>query len=203
MLVQSCVYGEQCQAGVAFSQCKNNWCTCLANYRINYKTGQCIHVASSSDSRSALQIYKITMIFASACLAVILLIFLTCILRKSYCPSDPGFAVHPIDDSLPNLFTIFPDLAGPVCDQPPFNVRPPFEKPPTYDESQRATRAQLGTPPPAYSPGPSQRDRNSTLSTTCSTQALTASTSGEVTTATATSPTRSAGVDNGAFDGQE
>lgn len=174
---------------------------CRRNYRPDTTTGMCVHTGSS-DSRSALQIYKITMIFASACLAVILLIFLSCIIRKSYCPSPGTPSVHPLDDSMPNLFTIFPDLGGPICDQPPFNVRPPFEKPPTYDESQQAIRAELGTPPPAYSPvlrtrnEENQRNRSSTIETTSSTQALVASTSGQ-------QAPRSTGVDNDGFDGQE
>src|SRR5882724_10600198 len=109
-----------------------------------------------------MQIYKITMIFASCCLALILIIFLVCILRKSYCP--PRRQIVPLDNStIPDIFTLFPHIGnydgGPLAD----GTQPPFEKPPTYDETLTLIRNEIGIPPPAY------RGRNSPDSTNPST----------------------------------
>ncbi len=96
-----------------------------------------------------MQIYKITMIFASCCLALILIIFLVCILRKSYCQSRRR--IVPLDNTIPDIFTLFPHVGnydgGPLGD----GTQPPFEKPPTYDETIQLMREEIGVPPPAYS----------------------------------------------------
>lgn len=106
-----------------------------------------------------MQIYKITMIFASCCLALILIIFLVCILRKSYCVPRNQQMV-PLDNStIPDIFTLFPHVGnydgGPLGD----GTQPPFEKPPTYDETLTLIRNEIGIPPPAY------RSRNGSQST--------------------------------------
>lgn len=150
-LFDKCSFDEQCSSNAGHSECQPNLasgvklCACMKGYR--FSGGQCL-VDYSNDSKRALEIYKITMIFASSCLAIILLIFLACILKKSYCPSD-GEHILPLDNSVPDIFTLFPDAGAGHADMP-FGVRPPFDKPPTYDESQRAIRAELGSPPPAY-----------------------------------------------------
>ncbi|XP_054161271.1 uncharacterized protein LOC128959349 [Oppia nitens] len=123
---------------------------------------RCVENNGNNESRTAMQIYKITMIFASCCLALILIIFLVCILRKSYCP--PASAAGrsrmpngPLDNrTIPDIFTLFPHCGnydgGPLGD----GTLPPFEKPPTYDETLTLIRNQIGVPPPAY------RGRNGT-----------------------------------------
>lgn len=88
-------------------------------------------------------------------MALILIIFLVCILRKSYCP--PRSRVVPLDNqTIPDIFTLFPHVGnydgGPLGD----GTLPPFEKPPTYDETLTLIRNEIGVPPPAY------RGRNGT-----------------------------------------
>lgn len=89
-----------------------------------------------------MQVYKITMIFASTCLALVLLIFLACILKKSYCPNQV-----PIDPVLPDIFTVYNDGIGNGTSIP---YAPPFEKPPSYDETVQIMRQEIGIPPPGY-----------------------------------------------------
>jgi hypothetical protein len=121
---------------------------------------------NNSDYYTALQIYKITMILASCCLGLVLIMFLVCILKKTYCPSSRSNERDIIIDSLTGearrrrgaarnrrassmeISSIFNnDLLGSGV---PFNCRPPYEKPPTYDESENIIRSLTGVPPPAY-----------------------------------------------------
>ena len=107
---------------------------------------------NNNDYYTALQIYKITMILASCCLGLVLIMFLVCILKKTYCPShaaasregNRGRRASSIDVSV--IFPADSALGSGV----PFNCRPPYEKPPTYDESERFMRDTMGVPPPAY-----------------------------------------------------
>ena len=112
-----------------------------------------------NDYYTALQIYKITMILASCCLGLVLVLFLVCILKKTYCPttmSDSQIIIDPRTGEprrrrgrrsssieVASIETVFGSGI-------PFNCRPPYEKPPTYDESQRSMREIIGIPPPAY-----------------------------------------------------
>ena len=100
-----------------------------------------------TDSVRALEIYKITMIFASCLLAMVLIAFLYCILKKSFCSPRSHASRVP-----PDIMTLFAESANDSGG--PFNIQPPFEKPPTYDESQNQMREVFGVPPPSY-PGPS------------------------------------------------
>ena len=103
------------------------------------------------------------MIFASCCLALILIIFLVCILRKSYCA--PRRQVIPLDNTtIPDIFTLFPHVGnydgGPLAD----GTLPPFEKPPTYDETLTLIRNEIGIPPPAYRSGNSSNQSTPSMS---------------------------------------
>ena len=104
------------------------------------------------------------MIFASCCLALILIIFLVCILRKSYCAPRNQHMVPLDNTTIPDIFTLFPHVGnyegGPLGD----GTQPPFEKPPTYDETLTLIRNEIGIPPPAY------RSRNGSQSTNRSNQ---------------------------------
>lgn len=107
-----------------------------------------------TDYYTAIQIYKITMILASSSLGLVLVMFLLCILKRTYCPRE-GLPSHrrPSRRSLRRESSI--DLATVLQESAigsgiPFNIRPPYEKPPSYDESQRSMSRQLGIPPPPY-----------------------------------------------------
>ncbi|CAG2176340.1 unnamed protein product, partial [Oppiella nova] len=127
----------------------------------DFSTDKSECVDSTYDSKTAMEIYKITMIFASCCLALILVIFLVCILRKSYCPPRQR-PVQPLDNStIPDIFTLFPHVGnydgGPLGD----GTLPPFEKPPTYDETLTLIRNEIGIPPPAYRRNPNSSSNGS------------------------------------------
>lgn len=144
------------------------------------------------------------MIFASCCLALIILLFLGCVIRRAYCGSPQ---LSPLDNTVPDIFTLFPESGG-AGGSPPFNITPPYDKPPSYDESERQIRQLLGDPPPCYpetehpnpsSPhvdigeaGPSGEGHRSSTS-----YLLQESTSREL------SDARVRGVDNRAFDVHE
>ena len=111
------------------------------------------------------------MIFASCCLALILIIFLVCILRKSYCA--PRRHVVPLDNTtIPDIFTLFPHVGnydgGPLAD----GTLPPFEKPPTYDETLTLIRNEIGIPPPAYRSGNTPNSSNQSSPEMSSTRVL-------------------------------
>lgn len=97
------------------------------------------------------------MIFASCCLAIILIVFLSCILKRSYCPSQydqMNYQLNqsqiPIDNnSIPDIFTMYPEVANFLRTNPHL-AGPLYEKPPTYDETLRFMREEFGIPPPAY-----------------------------------------------------
>lgn len=90
------------------------------------------------------------MIFASACLALVMLLFFICLIRRSYCINinshldSRNNSLNPSDA----IITRFNDSQ--LGTSVPFNIRLPFEKPPTYDESQRRMMQELGIPPPDY-----------------------------------------------------
>lgn len=91
------------------------------------------------------------MIFASACLALVMLLFFICLIRRSYCINISSALASRTNslnppDAIMNRFNDS-QLGMSV----PFNIRLPFEKPPTYDESQRRMMQELGIPPPDYS----------------------------------------------------
>ena len=88
------------------------------------------------------------MIFASCCLALVLLVFLACILKKSYFHS-PGYN-STTGSNPPDLLGLFADNGTSPGSGIPFNIQVPFEKPPTYDESQTQMIKELGVPPPIY-----------------------------------------------------
>ncbi|CAG2117979.1 unnamed protein product, partial [Medioppia subpectinata] len=56
-------------------------CICPEGKWFDFDSTKLMCVDDSNDPNTAMQIYKITMIFASCCLALILIIFLVCILR--------------------------------------------------------------------------------------------------------------------------
>ena len=91
------------------------------------------------------------MIFASCLLALVLVSFLYCIIKKSFCGSMSHANSGP-----PDIMTLFAESAAETGS--PFGVQPPFEKPPSYDESQNHMREVFGVPPPSY-PGPSTSQR--------------------------------------------
>lgn len=93
----------------------------------------------------AVQIYRITLIFASCCLALVLIMFLVCIVRKSYWPSSQSERQRRRRSSSSMQIAVAEVGAG-----IPFNIRPPYEKPPSYEESQRNMITLMGTPPPEY-----------------------------------------------------
>ena len=114
----------------------------------------------------AIQIYRITLIFASCCLALVLFMFMVCIIRKTYwSPSSRSSRGSlPLSSSggagrsrrrhrrsealaIAASESSAASILGPGI---PFNVRPPFEKPPSYEESQRSMMSLIGTPPPDY-----------------------------------------------------
>uniref|UniRef100_T1KMP4 EB domain-containing protein n=1 Tax=Tetranychus urticae TaxID=32264 RepID=T1KMP4_TETUR len=138
-IMDECISSEQCV--VPQSTCHFNVCRCTDYY---YESGRykCIPIHNT-----AIEIYKITMIFASSCLALILLIFLACILRKSYCPAD---STHQATgrSTMNDLFTIYPGTSGSPSDL--FGNLTPAEKPPSYSETMRMINQEIGTPPPAY-----------------------------------------------------
>ena len=82
------------------------------------------------------------MIFAPCGLAFVLIVFLICILRKTYCPSTRPHVRHRVSSSGESGETAGAGI--------PFNIRPPYEKPPSYEESQRSMISLIGTPPPEY-----------------------------------------------------
>lgn len=91
------------------------------------------------------------MIFASCCLALVLLLFLVCLIRRTYCLRFNSSISTRRDSSYPSteqMITGFNDSQ--LGMSVPFNIRLPFEKPPTYDESQRRMMQELGIPPPDY-----------------------------------------------------
>ena len=90
------------------------------------------------------------MIFASACLALVMLLFFICLIRRSYCININSTLASRTNSMNPPDAIINRFNDSQLGMSVPFNIRLPFEKPPTYDESQRRMMQELGIPPPDY-----------------------------------------------------
>ncbi|XP_074593257.1 uncharacterized protein LOC141848996 [Brevipalpus obovatus] len=134
-IYEECRNQEQCI--VQDSECINGMCQCAQPYFMESRNRDRCHRIPNA----ALEIYKITMIFASSCLTLIILIFLACICRKSFCNRSNSSSTSP---QLRNGHSSHPN-AGPSAsiNSNLYPIREISEKPPSYDETMKEQQEQL------------------------------------------------------------